>query len=372
MRLEPGSRLGEYRLVARLRHDAWSENWRAREDRSGATFELRVFLAATPGARAGLDRIPPRVRSAAGLRHPNIRTVHAIGEEAGIDFLVLENLRGETLAERLGRSSMTSEVALGLAGEIAAALDTAHRAGLSHGNLDPEKIFLSHAGVKVLDFGFERAVRSLVPAAPANPTAAEVRTTPIPAGLAYVSPEEILGQDADVRSDLFSFGAILHEMITGERAFDGDARAKVVVAILQETPRVIEESRSSLHPAVQRILARCLAKDPCERFACAREMRAELERITGDRLRDEASARMLATSHSRRELVAWTIAGVIAIATLADGLSGSDTSDVGTGVPSSSKDSTSKFASSSSKDDRTGVPDRGTEPTGGPAGGAGD
>ena len=238
---------------------------------------------------------PAPIAAAAGIRHPNLRAVHAVGSESGVHFLVLEILSGETLAERLSRASLPIGEVLEIARGVAAGLAALHVAGLVHGNLDPEKVFLAVDGPKLVDFGLGRTLRSFVPAAPRG---GPPPSPDLPSHFGYVSPEEIHGEVATARSDAFAFGAILDEMLAGQLAIRG--------------------ADASVAGGLRPVVARCLDRDPARRPADGVEILAAIDEVVAETRRIESSARASADMRRRRRIAGWTIAAGIVAAAVVD------------------------------------------------------
>jgi eukaryotic-like serine/threonine-protein kinase len=271
------------------------EVYRARDtrlDRTVAVKVLKAVLADDPGFRERFER---EARSISQLSHPNICTLHDVGEAGAVSYLVMEYVEGETLAARLERGQVPLEQALAYAVQIADALDKAHRKGIIHGDLKPANVMLTKAGTKLLDFGLARQL----PASPAEVSDSVTRaipaaSAPVLGTLPYLAPEQLEEKRADARSDIFAFGALLYEVLAGRKAFPGDSHAGVVAAILRSDPPPIASSRPSTPPALDRVVATCLAKDPDERWQNAGDLARELKWIAaggGLARADEAMAR---------------------------------------------------------------------------------
>jgi Tol biopolymer transport system component len=259
------------------------EVYRARDTRLGRDVALKVLpahLSASPELRRRLER---EARAVSQLSHPHICTLHDIGREGETDFLVMEYLEGETLAQRQEKGSLPLDRALRTATEIADALDKAHRQGVVHRDLKPGNVMLTKSGAKLLDFGLAKlrdpasveGVDSMLPtqAQPLTEEGKIVGTYP------YMAPEQLEGEKADARTDIFAFGAVLYEMVTGHRAFEGKSRASLIAAILSSEPRPISELQPTAPPLVDRVVKRCLAKEPDERWQSAADLADELKWI---------------------------------------------------------------------------------------------
>jgi serine/threonine protein kinase len=286
MALSAGTRLGPYEILAPLGAGGMGEVYRARDTRLDRTVAVKVLpseLSASPTLRQRLER---EAKAISQLSHPHICTLFDVGREGETDFLVMEYLEGETLAHRLDKGPLPLEQALRTASEIADALDKAHRQGIVHRDLKPGNIMLTKSGAKLLDFGLaklreagsgeEAGIESALPtqAQPLTEEGKIVGTYP------YMAPEQLEGEKADSRTDIFAFGAVLYEMVTGKRAFEGKSRASLIAAIMSSDPRPISELQPMTPPLLDRVVKRCLAKDPDERWQSAGDLTAELRWIT--------------------------------------------------------------------------------------------
>jgi Tol biopolymer transport system component len=278
MRLEPGVRVGPYAIVAPLGRGGMGEVYRARDERLGRDVALKMLapdLATDPEALARFER---EARVVAAMNHQHIAALYDIGRHGDLDYLVMELVEGETLAERLKRGPVPLADALRHAVQIADALDRAHGAGVIHRDLKPGNIVLSRGGVKLLDFGLAKP-RHVVAAH--QPTAA-TRSEPITGHgmllgtLQYMAPEQLEGHEADVRSDIWAFGCVLYEMISGRHAFDGSSQATLIAAILAAAPPPLQTLVPLTPPAVDRCVRMCLERDAEQRWQSARDLRHEL------------------------------------------------------------------------------------------------
>jgi Tol biopolymer transport system component/tRNA A-37 threonylcarbamoyl transferase component Bud32 len=275
--LSAGTRLGPYEILARLGAGGMGEVWKARDTRLDRTVAIKVLPAALALDAAFRARFDREARTISQLSHPHICALYDVGESGGTNFLVLEYLEGETLAARLERGPLPADEAVRIAIEIADALAAAHRAGIVHRDLKPGNVFLirSHAGpgdppdAKLLDFGLAKttpvlAQRSATDLMSVPPTV----TTPLTAQgtivgtFHYMAPEQIEGRDADARSDIWAFGCVLYEMLTGTRAFTGKSHASLIANIMHVDPPPVTSRQSLVSPALEHVLRRCLEKDP--------------------------------------------------------------------------------------------------------------
>ena len=275
MSLIAGARLGPYEIVGPLGAGGMGEVYDARDtrlDRAVAIKILRAEFADSADRRARFER---EARAIASLNHPHICTLHDIGHQDGIAYLVMERLEGETLADRLVRGPLPFGEALACAGQVADALDRAHGQGIVHRDLKPANIMLTRSGVKLLDFGLARLLEAEAPALGSQTRTALTQEGTIVGTLQYMAPEQLEGKPTDARTDLFAFGAILYEMVTGRRAFDSPSQAGIVGAILHaEVPAI-----ASAPPAFARVLSACLAKKPEDRWSSAHDVRLLLNGI---------------------------------------------------------------------------------------------
>ena len=286
MSIQPGTRIGPYEIVQSIGAGGMGEVYRARDTRLDRTVAIKVLpptAVSDPSSRARFER---EARAVSSLDHPNICIVHDVGREGGIEYLVMQYLEGETLAARLTRGPLPLEEALRYAVEIAAALTTAHRAGVLHRDLKPGNVMLARSAggdisAKLLDFGLAKIVHP----GPAMPTGHTATAAPITGHgtilgtLLYMSPEQLEGREADVRSDIFSFGAVLYEMVTGARAFEAASQASIIAAILEREPAPISSRAPLTPPALDRVVRKCLAKNPDRRWQSAADLCDELSWI---------------------------------------------------------------------------------------------
>jgi serine/threonine protein kinase/tetratricopeptide (TPR) repeat protein len=287
MTLTPGTRLGPYEVVAAIGAGGMGEVYRARDVRLHREVAIKVLpahLVDTPQAR---ERFQREARAVAALQHPYICTVHDIGEAVdGHAFLVMELLQGETLQQRLARGPLDLASLVEIANDLAGALDAAHHAGIVHRDVKPANIFLTPHGPKILDFGLAKAAPQEAAAVSTLPT----RTVPAPltdpgsavGTMAYMSPEQLRGEDLDARTDLFSLGLVLYEMATGRAPFTGTTTAVVTAAILYEQPAAPHTIRRDLPPRVEDIILKAIEKDRALRYQHASDMRADLQRVKRD------------------------------------------------------------------------------------------
>ena len=297
MALTSGTRLGPYEILASLGAGGMGEVYRARDMRLGREVAVKILpthLSSNPDLKQRFER---EARAISSLNHPNICHLYDVGSQDGIDFIIMEYLEGENLADRLSTGPLPLQQALKIGVEIADALDKAHHQGIIHRDLKPSNVMLTKSGAKLMDFGLAKPTTAALgvttaasgsPVTPSTPTMSVATLTSAPAPLTeqgtilgtflYMAPELLQGQPAEVRSDVFSFGCVLYEMITGRRPFTGKSQLTIVAAILEKDPQPIT-SLQPLTPALEHVVLRCLIKDPDERWQTARDLARELKWI---------------------------------------------------------------------------------------------
>jgi serine/threonine protein kinase/Tol biopolymer transport system component len=293
MVLASGTKLGPYEIQSPLGAGGMGEVYRARDtrlDRTVAIKILPVHLSSDPEFKQRFDR---EARTISSLNHSHICHLYDVGSQDGTDYLVMEFLDGETLADRLRKGALPFPELLKIAIEVAGALDIAHRAGIVHRDLKPGNIMLTKAGSKLMDFGLAKpaftgpagstsapllsAARTMSGSTPLSPLTTEGS---IVGTIQYMSPEQIEGKEADARSDVFAFGAVLYEMATGTRAFQGKSQISVASAILEKDPEPVSATKPSAPLAFEYLVAGCLAKDREDRFQSAHDVRLQLKAIS--------------------------------------------------------------------------------------------
>ena len=307
MPLASGTTLGPYTIEAPLGAGGMGEVYRARDTRLDRTVAIKVLpehVAADPDLKQRFER---EAKTISSLNHPHICTLYDIGNQDGIDFLVMEYLDGETLAQRLEKGALPLDQALQIAIEIADALDKAHRQGIVHRDLKPGNIMLTKAGAKLLDFGLAKPTAMAMGADSAMPTMTEGLTAQgaILGTLQYMAPEQLEGDDVDARTDIFAFGSVVYEMVTGERAFSGKSQASLITAIMSATPPPLAEAQPLSPPLLDRVVRKCFAKKPDERWQTTQDLRDELRWVSEPVEGAEPEPR---TGQGRR--VAWVAVGM--------------------------------------------------------------
>jgi len=280
MSLTSGSRLGPYEIISPLGAGGMGEVYKARDTRLDRNVAIKVLPSHLSSSAELKQRLEREAKAVSSLNHPHICSLFDVGHQEGVDYLVMEYLEGETLAVRLAKGPLPISELLRYAIEIADALDRAHRTGIVHRDLKPGNIMLTKSGTKLLDFGLAKSAATS--GGVSTLTEAPTATNPLTAQgtivgtFQYMAPEQLEGKEADVRSDIFAFGAVLHEMATGKRAFEGKTHASLIAAILKEEPRPISEYLPMSPPALARLVQTCLAKNPDERRQSMHDVVLEL------------------------------------------------------------------------------------------------
>jgi serine/threonine-protein kinase len=324
MPLTAGAKLGPYEILSRAGAGGMGEVYKARDTRLNRTVAIKVLpsdLTDDPAARQRLER---EARAIAALSHTNVCPLFDIGHQDGTDYLVMEFLEGETLAHRLTRGKLPLDQALEYGIQIADALAAAHRADIIHRDLKPGNIMLTKSGAKLLDFGLAKpgpsaalpAGFSMVPTGQHNLTE---RGT-IVGTFQYMAPEQLEGEEADVRTDIFSFGAVLYEMVTGKPAFAGKTHSSLISAILRDQPQPVSDLEPLAAPQLDHVLARCLAKSPEARWQDARDLSTELSWVRDRSLLGLPSGREERRTASRRVKTGLIVAACVLAGIAAGGL----------------------------------------------------
>ncbi|HZI65075.1 MAG TPA: serine/threonine-protein kinase, partial [Thermoanaerobaculia bacterium] len=282
MSLAAGSRLGPYEILSPLGAGGMGEVYKARDTRLERTVAIKVLPAHVSPTVESRQRFEREAKTISQLSHPHICALHDVGREGEIEYLVMEYLEGETLADRLAKGPLPLEQTLRFGVQIADALDKAHRQGIVHRDLKPANVMLTKSGVKLLDFGL---AKGMVPASQQSALTA----LPTQVGLTqegtilgtfqYMAPEQLEGKTADARTDIFAFGCVLYEMATGKKAFSGATQASLIGSILHAQPAAISAVAPATPPALDRIVRTCLAKDPEDRWQSAGDLARELRWI---------------------------------------------------------------------------------------------
>jgi len=318
MSLVPGTRLGPYEVMSPLGAGGMGEVYRARDPKLNRDVAIKILpdsLAADPAALARFER---EAQAVAALSHPNILAIHDFGREGETAYAVMELLEGETLRARLAHGALSSRKAVELAAQIAEGLAAAHEKGIVHRDLKPENVFVTHDGrAKVLDFGLAKRTDATGDSG-ASMQATVGHTGPgmVLGTAAYMSPEQVRGEAVDQRSDIFSFGAVLFEMLTGRQAFARETATESMTAVLKEDPPESAVAGSGASPGLQRIAQHCLEKKPGERFQSARDIAFALQALSGSAV---ASGPAVAVRRKRRQPWLTAITGVALLGAAAVG-----------------------------------------------------
>jgi Tol biopolymer transport system component len=324
MSLASGTRLGPYQILSPLGAGGMGEVYRARDTRLGREVAVKVLPQHLSSSREDRARFEREAKTISNLNHPHICVLHDVGREGDTDFLVMELVEGETLAQRLSRGPLPLADVLMLGAQIADALSRAHRAGVVHRDLKPGNVMLTKSGAKLLDFGLARGsgkarweMGDMTATAPAQQMPITAKGTVV-GTFQYMAPEQLEGKESDARSDIWALGCVLYEMATGKRAFEGSTTASVISAIMRDQPREMSVLAPLAPPAFQRAVRQCLAKDPDDRWQSAGDLQREVLWIT------EVGSRAgvpvpVAARIGGREWIAWTLASV-AVTALAAGL----------------------------------------------------
>ncbi|HEY3122513.1 MAG TPA: protein kinase, partial [Thermoanaerobaculia bacterium] len=310
MTLATGSRLGPYQILSAIGAGGMGEVYRARDTRLERTVAVKVLPSHLSSSSEVRQRFEREAKTISQLSHPHICALYDVGNQDGVEFLVMEYLEGETLADRLVRGWLPLEQMLRYGIDIADALDKAHRQGIVHRDLKPGNVMLTKSGVKLLDFGLAKA---MAPASDAGalsslPTREQELTADgtILGTVQYMAPEQLEGKPADARTDIFALGAVLYEMTTGKKAFSGATRASLISTILRDDPQPVSRVQPMSPPALDRLVKTCLAKDPEDRWQNAGDVAKELKWIAEGSA--GAIAPIVAGGRKRREMLAWAIA----------------------------------------------------------------
>ena len=330
MTLAAGTRLGPYEILAPVGAGGMGEVYRARDTRLDRTVAIKVLPSHLSADTDHKRRFEREAKTISSLSHPHICALHDVGHQDGTDYLVMEYVEGETLSDRLVNGPLPTEQVLRYGMEIADALDKAHRQGVVHRDLKPGNVMLTRSGVKLLDFGLAK-IRELEEA-PAGVSVSLLATRTsadrspltekgtILGTFQYMAPEQLEGKDADARSDLFAFGAVLYEMATGQKAFSGKTQASLIGAILHTEPPPISSVQPLAPSTLDRVVKTCLAKDPEDRWQTARDVMLQLRAIAETPSQTSAAAVLPPIQRSGRERLLWATNALTLAAAIALGL----------------------------------------------------
>jgi hypothetical protein len=315
MPLAAGARLGPYEILSSLGAGGMGEVYRARDPRLGRDVAVKIISGDVSASPERLRRFEREARAVAALEHPGILAVHDVGTHEGRAYVVFELLEGETLRERLSRGAIPVRKALELGGRIAEALAAAHARGVVHRDLKPENVFLVREGhVKLLDFGLAQLTQAIDDGSGEPATRTETDRGAWVGTPGYVSPEQLRGQAADARSDIFALGAVLYEMLSGKRAFHGSTPADTLSAILDRDPPPMTGGPAP--PALEKVVRRCLEKDPADRFQSARDVAFALEALSIGSMSETGAPLATAKAPRRSWRPAAVLVGVAALASV--------------------------------------------------------
>jgi len=313
MSLAAGTKLGPYEIQSPLGSGGMGEVYRARDTRLGRDVAIKVLPRELSGDPVRKQRFEREAKTVSSLNHPNICVLHDVGSQDGVDYLVMECLEGETLAKRLEKGPLPLDQVLNCGLQIANGLDKAHRSGVVHRDLKPGNVMLLPTGAKLLDFGLAKptipnaSLLTLTATNPAHSPVTQVGT--IVGTFQYMSPEQVEGKEVDSRSDIFSLGALLYEMLTGRRAFEGKTQLSVASAILEKEPEPISAVKPMTPPALDNIIRTCLAKDPEQRWQSAADVGRSLKWLL-----ESPTSTATAPQSGRRGVWAAGLAGLAGIA----------------------------------------------------------
>jgi eukaryotic-like serine/threonine-protein kinase len=316
MPLSSGIRLGPYEILDAIGAGGMGEVYRARDTRLDRTVAIKILPAHLSSDPVRKQRFEREAKTISSLNHPHICVLHDVGQQGGIDYLVMEFVEGETLAKRLEKGSLPLDQLLKYGMQIADALDKAHRRGVVHRDLKPGNIMLAPTGAKLLDFGLAKPsapLSSAVTLTAATPDSPVTEQGMIVGTFQYMSPEQIEGKELDGRSDIFSFGAVLYEMLTGQRAFQGKSHLSVASAILEKEPTPISTFRPLTPPPLDHAIRRSLAKEVDKRWQSAADLAGELQWIAESGSQPAVQPPQ-ASQRNVNQRLAWSIAFFLAIA----------------------------------------------------------
>src|SRR5262245_57000979 len=323
MTLVAGSRLGPYEILSAIGAGGMGEVYKARDTRLERTVAVKVLPEHLTSNEELRQRFEREAKTISQLSHPHICALYDVGREGDADYLVMEYLEGETLGAKLDKGPIPNEQLLRYGIQIADALDKAHRQGIVHRDLKPGNVMITKSGVKLLDFGLAKYQASAQPVSGASRLATQAQQSQpltergtVMGTFQYMAPEQLEGGEADARSDIFAFGAVLYEMATGKKAFSGKTQASLAGSILRDDPTSVTEISPMMPPALNRVIKTCLAKDPEDRFQTAHDVKLQLQWVA-----EGGSAVGLpapvAARRKGRERIAWAVASVASVAAIA-------------------------------------------------------
>ena len=322
MTIATGTRLGPYEIIAPLGAGGMGEVYRARDTRLGRDVAVKVLPSSYSDDKERLQRFEQEACAAGALNHPNILVIHHIDTYEGSPYIVSELLEGETLRDRLHGGALPQRKAIDYSLQVAHGLAAAHQKGIAHRDLKPENIFITNDGrVKILDFGLAKLTGSGdADQSQTDIPTRRVNTDPglVMGTVGYMSPEQLRGKPTDHRSDIFSFGAILYEMLSGKRAFRGESKAETMSAILREDPSELSETHKTINPALERVVQHCLEKNPEERFHSASDLAFAIQALSGSAAISGQMVAMAAQLERPKlgKYFPWIVAGIFALTSI--------------------------------------------------------
>ena len=316
MTLATGSKLGPYEIVGALGAGGMGEVYQARDTRLERTVAIKILPAQLSNDPVRKQRFEGEAKTISRLNHPHICVLYDVGHQDGVDYLVMECMEGETLGKRLEKGSLPLDQVLRFGAQIADALDKAHRSGVVHRDLKPGNIMLTPTGAKLLDFGLAKPAAALISS---DTRTAATRNSPVTeegtivGTFQYMSPEQVEGKELDGRSDIFSLGAVLYEVLTGQRAFEGKSQLSVASAILEKEPAAISSIKPMTPATLDHVVKKCLAKLPDERWQSASDLASVLKWVA-ESAGNTSSTALLVSAGKTRERLAWLIAAAVSVA----------------------------------------------------------
>src|SRR5438094_1085520 len=323
MTLSPDTKLGPYEIIAPLGAGGMGEVYRARDTKLGRDVAIKLLPASFSGDSDRLHRFEQEACAAGALNHPNILVIHHIDTHKGAPYIVSELLEGETLRQRMSGAALAQRRVTDYAGQIAHGLAAAHEKGIVHRDLKPDNLFITKDGrVKILDFGIAKLTRSDSSQSQTDIPTRRVDTDPgvVMGTVGYMSPEQVKGRPVDHRSDIFSFGAILYEMLSGRRAFHGESAADTMSAILKEDPPDLSDTNQNVSPPLGRLVNHCLEKNPESRFHSASDLAFALEALSGSAPVSSQTMTAMTALPARariRKQLPWIVAALLALSLIA-------------------------------------------------------
>ncbi|MEO8725990.1 MAG: protein kinase [Acidobacteriaceae bacterium] len=320
MSLSAGAKLGPYEIQSAIGAGGMGEVYRARDTRLDRTVAIKILPAHLSSDTEAKQRFDREARAISSLNHANICTLHDVGHQDGVDYLVMEYLEGETLAERLLKGPLPTEQVLRYGTDICEGLERAHKTGVIHRDLKPGNIMLTKSGAKLMDFGLAKSAVAAVSASSLSgvtfaPDKPLTSAGTVVGTFQYISPEQVEGKEADARSDIFALGAVLYEMATGKRAFEGKTTASVIAAVLERDPEPISSVRPMSPPALDRLVKACVAKDPDDRIQTVHDVKLQLKWMA-DGGSQTGIPITVSQKRKSRERLAWVVAALAVLSAI--------------------------------------------------------